>query len=239
MNVPLWRGRRPLLAAAGLLAFSAGGGQPLAAPLPLQAAPGLVLLSASTARADYGPLAEAFETQANLAYCGAASSVMVLNSLAIPAPSVAGYGSYRFWTQQNLFEAAAARAAIAPETVARQGMTLAQLQSLLQSHGLRVNRLHGDGLTLVALRTLVRRSLADPDDRLLVNYDRRGLGQQGGGHISPLAAYDASGDRVLILDVARYRYPSVWVELGDLLAAMRSTDASSGRSRGLLIVRRQ
>jgi hypothetical protein len=32
--------------------------------------------------------------------------VMLLNSLAVPAPAAAGYGSYRFWTRQNVFESA-------------------------------------------------------------------------------------------------------------------------------------
>jgi hypothetical protein len=70
----------------------------------------------------------------------------------------------------------------------------------------------------------------------LANYDRRALGQKGGGHISPLAAYDPDQDRVLILDVARYRYPAVWVTTPDLWRAIRSIDTSSGLSRGLVII---
>jgi hypothetical protein len=38
--------------------------------------------------------------------------------------------------------------------------------------------------------------------------------------------------------VARYRYPSVWVPLADLWKAIRTTDSSSGRSRGVVVVRR-
>ncbi|MFN7228340.1 MAG: phytochelatin synthase family protein, partial [Synechococcaceae cyanobacterium] len=95
-----------------------------AAPLPLEDPAGLALLTTSTARADYGSLAQVFETQANLAYCGVASSAMVLNSLAVPAPAVPGYGPYRFWTQENFFEDAATRLVKAPELIARQGMTL-------------------------------------------------------------------------------------------------------------------
>lgn len=211
---------------------------PTPAPLiSLSAAAGQALLvQPSTLRADYAPLAQWFETQANLAYCGVASSVMVLNSLALPAPVAAGYGAYRFWTQTNLFAAAASARFVQPERVARQGMDLEQLDGLLGSQGLRVQRFHGDGLSLAQLRLLLRRNLADPADRILVNYDRRALGQAGGGHISPLAAFDPRSDRVLILDVARYRYPAVWVAAPDLWRAMRSIDASSGRSRGLLLI---
>ncbi|MFM7360969.1 MAG: phytochelatin synthase family protein [Cyanobium sp.] len=211
-------------------------GAPAAKPLALTDPAGQALLFHSRARADYLPLAETFLTQANLAYCGAASAVMVLNSLALPAPETPGYGPYRFWTQDNLFSAPAARAAVAPETVAKQGMTLAELAGLLAANGATVQRWHGDELSLPQFRGLLNDGLRDPADRLLVNYHRSALGQQGGGHISPLAAYDERRDRVLILDVARYRYPSVWVPTESLWQAIRMVDSSSGRSRGLLRV---
>jgi hypothetical protein len=35
---------------------------------------------------------------------------------------------------------------------------------------------------------------------VIVNYLRNAIGQEWGGHISPLAAYDADTDRFLILD---------------------------------------
>ena len=73
---------------------------------------------------------------------------------------------------------------------------------------------------------------------LLLNYDRKGVGQAGGGDISSLAAYDVPSDRVRILDVALYRYPSLWVPVADLWRAMRTIDTSSGRSRGLVTVSR-
>jgi hypothetical protein len=195
-----------------------------------------LLLRRQTLRADYGPLSQWLETQANLAYCGVASSVVVLNSLALPAPAAEGYGAYRFWSQTNVFAAPASAGFVRPAVVAREGMTLEQLHGLLISQGALVRRYHGDSLSLGQFRQLLRRSLADPADRLLANYDRRALGQAGGGHISPLAAYDPSSDRVLILDVARYRYPAVWVASADLWRAVRTLDRSSGRSRGLLTI---
>jgi hypothetical protein len=205
---------------------------------PLAKPAGLELLSTSRQRADYGALAESFLTQANLAYCGVASSVMVLNSLSVPAPVASGYGRYRFWTQDNLFSSDITRAVLPPEQVARRGMTLQQLQALLVSVGARAQAIHGSSLDLAEFRTLVIANQTNPDDRLLVNYLRSSMGQEGGGHISPVAAYHAPSDQVLILDVARYRYPSVWVPLPDLWRAMRTTDGDSGLSRGLVVVQR-
>ncbi|WP_286194430.1 phytochelatin synthase family protein [Synechococcus sp. CCY 0621] len=209
-----------------------------AAPIPLMEPAGMELLVGSGARADYGPLAEQFLTQANLAYCGVASAAMVLNSLAVPAPAVPGYGRYRFWTQENVFQVPASSQVVSAEVVRRQGMTLAELAGLLAAHGVKAEAIHGDQLSLEQFRALLRTNLSQPGDRLLANYDRPSLGQAGGGHIAPVAAFHATSDRVLILDVARYRYPSVWVPVADLWAAIRSLDRTSGRSRGLVTIRR-
>lgn len=188
-------------------------------PNPLPEREGQTMLLQSVERADYGLLTEQFLTQANLAYCGVARMVMVPSSLAVPAPAAEGYGSYRLWTQQNVFESASTQA-------------LEKLRALLASHGLQARAIHGDRLSQAQFRLLLRSNLNEPSDQLLVNYDRQALGQAGGGHISRVATYHAATDRLLILDVARYRYPSVWVPLADLWQAIRSTDSSSGRSRG-------
>jgi glutathione-S-conjugate glycine hydrolase len=74
---------------------------------------------------------------------------------------------------------------------------------------------------------------------VLVNYLRKAIEQEAGGHISPLAAYDADTDRFPILDVSRYKYPPVWVEAESLFAAMNTPDADNGnRSRGYVVVGR-
>ena len=64
--------------------------------IPITTSEGMVLLQRSKSVSDYGSLMEAFLTQSNLAYCGVASAVMVLNSLAIPAPPVEGFRNYHF-----------------------------------------------------------------------------------------------------------------------------------------------
>ena len=62
---------------------------------------------------------------------------------------------------------------------------------------------------------------------VLVDDLRAAIGQEKGGHISPVAAYDADTDRFLILDVSRYKYPPIWVEAADLFAAMNTTDSTT------------
>lgn len=226
------------LLAGGSASARLGGAARAEGLVPLPEPAGQELLFRSRMRADFLPLVGWFVTQANLAYCGVASAVMVLNSLGVPAPETPGYGPYRFWGQDNLFAAPAGRAFATAETVGRRGMTLAQLAGLLAAQGVSVQHWHGDQLSLAQFRGLLRRSLSDPDDRLLVNYHRASLGQEGGGHISPLAAYDPAGDRVLILDVARYRYPAVWVATEALWRSIRTVDPDSGASRGLVRISR-
>jgi hypothetical protein len=52
-----------------------------------------------------------------------------------------------------------------------------------------------------------------------------------------LAAYDAAADRFLILDVARYKYPPVWVKASELFDAMNTADAANdNRTRGHVLV---
>ncbi|MFM7642549.1 MAG: phytochelatin synthase family protein [Cyanobium sp.] len=236
-NPWLKAGMSAAVSAAVCLCANGGWAQQL---IPFADPAGQQLWSRASGQGDYGPLAQWFETQANLAYCGVASAVMVLNSLAVEAPPAQGYGSYRFWTQANAFSIPASRGFVRAEVVAKEGMTLAQLQGWLAQHPqLVVERFHADRLSLGQWRGLLRRSLKDPRDRLLVNYYRSALGQAGEGHISPVAAYDPHSDRALILDVARYRYPPVWVSAEVLWNAMRTTDSSSGRSRGLLVIRRR
>jgi hypothetical protein len=71
---------------------------------------------------------------------------------------------------------------------------------------------------------------------VIVNYDRAVLGQNGSGHVSPIGAYDEETDSVLVLDVARYKYPPVWVPFSTMFDAMQSVDTGSNRSRGIVVV---
>ena len=72
---------------------------------------------------------------------------------------------------------------------------------------------------------------------MIVNYLRKSIGQERGGHISPLAAYDADSDKFLILDVARYKYPPVWVKAAALFDAMNTTDSDNeNRTRGFVLI---
>lgn len=61
---------------------------------------------------------------------------------------------------------------------------------------------------------------------VIVNFKRATLGYDSpfGGHCSPLAAYDATTDEFLVMDVARKTWQPVWVPTGLLFDGMNTLD---------------
>ena len=225
------------------LAFclSASGAFAQTLPLPdnltdLNSEQGEKFFLESAALQAYFPIAANFVTQKTQAYCGVASLVMVLNALQAPAPTSPEYQPYRTFTQDNLLDEQT-EAILPREVLARQGMTLDQLGGLLALHPAAVEVRHAAEGGLEAFRASARDYLAARDHFVIVNYLRKALGQEIGGHISPLAAYDAKADRFLILDVARYKYPPVWVKASDLFDAMNTIDAvNDSKTRGYVLI---
>lgn len=197
-----------------------------------------MLMRDTTTREAYWPLSLQFVTQKEPAYCGVATLVMVLNALGVPAPTYAAPEPFRAYTQDNLYTPATE--AVLPQAVlVRNGMTLDQLGRLVEVHGLVAEVRHADESSVAQFRTQAQAALATPGQHVAVNYLRATLGQQSGGHISPLAAFDAATDRFLVMDVSRYKYPPVWVSTETLFAAMDSVDANNaGRRRGYVLIRR-
>lgn len=194
---------------------------------------GQQLFVSSQYTADYDPLITHFVAQARPAFCGVASSVVVLNALN-PAVSPAKNPV----TQSTFFDAAA-RQVRSEFDVTFGGMSLAQLRDLLKAHGVDATLTYASDTTLDAFRQQAEENLKTPGDFILVNYQRGAMGQKESGHISPLAAYNAASDRFLILDVAAYKYPPVWVSAQTLWAAMNTLDKSAGHTRGFVVVKKR
>lgn len=198
-------------------------------PLPeflisAKTAEGQQILQDADALADYDEMAENFESQKLTSFCGVASSSIVLNALGKDV------------SQTSLFNDEASE--VRPIwQVAVRGMTIQVLAEILESHGVEVATSHADASDLEEFRQTVIRNLSSEDDYMLVNYQREELGQSRVGHISPIAAYNAETDRVLVMDTAAYKYPHTWVPLEGLFGAMTTIDGESGISRGWIEVR--
>lgn len=227
-----------IIALTGLLVAAAATPQTLPLPPALirfDSEVGAQLLIDSQARRAYWPLSTQFLTQKNQAYCGVASIVMVLNAMGVKAPPAAGYEPYATFTQDNLLNERT-EAILPQQTLVKQGMTLTELGRILGSYGVTARVTHADDEGLERFRSAAAQQLASNGGHVVVNYLRRAIGQDSGGHISPLAAYDTKSDRFLILDVSRYKYPPVWVTAPDLYAAMNTVDRDNeGRRRGYVL----
>ncbi len=211
-------------------------------PLPeslidLRSEQGEQLLRDSDALESFVPLSVNFVTQKNQAFCGVASIVMVLNALQLRAPAAPEYGPHHIFTQDNFLNGTT-EAVLPLSVLMEKGMTLDQIGALLASQPVDVEVHHAANSTVDLFRTTVRTYLGNEGHYVIANYLRKALGQEGGGHISPLAAYDAETDRFLILDVSRYKYPPVWIAASDLFSAMNTVDADNeNRTRGFVLIK--
>lgn len=211
--------RRPL--PQPLVAFASPRGQEIFAEA----------LAAGTMRG-YFRLAQQFHTQADPAFCSLGSLVVALNALDID-PGRLWRGPWR-WFSEELLDCC-----VPLEQVRTNGMTIDELACLARCNGAAadVHRPNDDGVDV--FRTQVIDACSTDDGPVLIAaYDRSALGQTGSGHYSPIAGYHAASDSVLVLDVARFKYPPHWVRLEDLWHALVPLDPSTGRSRGWLQLRR-
>lgn len=194
--------------------------------ISLESPGGAQLLDESTARHDYDVLQRNLQTQAKTSWCGVASAVTVLNSLRTAAS-----------LQQTEFFNDCTDAVRSELRTTFGGMPLESFGRLVACHDAEVNVVHADASSLEAFRAQMQLDLNSSEGFVVVNYQRDRLGQGEGGHLSPLAAYHATSDRFLVLDVASYKYPPVWVKAEDLWSAMDTVDDDGGQRRGYALIR--
>lgn len=173
-----------------------------------------------------------FITQKTVTYCGVASTVMILNASGINPPLDSLHSPYHYFTQDDFFNAEVKKI-ITEEEVLKKGITLTQLSKVIKSYGLQAKAYFANELTLDKARQLLKNALLN-QQFIIVNFLRAELQQAGGGHHSPIAAYDIKTDRFLLLDVARYKYPAYWVKTEDLWKAMNTKDED--KYRGFILI---
>lgn len=200
-------------------------------------AKGVELFNSSNVKQDYWKLSQYFVTQKNLSYCGIASTVMVLNSLGVQPPIDGKYAPYSLFTQNNIFTQKVLEK-FKPNDIIFHGMTLAQVGRLFKLYGLNVSVIYPTSINFKQFNALIVNALKQPNEYVVVNFCREQIKEKGCGHFSPLAAYNKSTDRFLLMDVSRYKYPPVWVKARDLWLAVNTRDNASHKDRGILIVKK-
>lgn len=187
--------------------------------------------SASNYMQIYFPLAEQFITQAEPAFCGLATLAMCLNALQID-PGRLWKGPWR-WFSEELFDCCTSLS-VAKE----KGISLSEFICLARCNGVLTDDMRADSkLSLDEFRSIVKHSCSTNNEIVVLNYSRKVLGQTGDGHFSPIGGYHEENDMVLLLDVARFKYPPHWVRLPLVYEAMQKIDESIGLPRGLVVLK--
>jgi len=115
------------------------------------------------------------------------------------------------------------------------GYQARQLDTLLKAHGIPTRLvIVDDAVTDEQIRAELVQNLRHSGDYAIVNYRRRDVGQQGGGHISPVGAYDRESDSFLVLDVNPAAAGWVWMPTATLAKGMRTFDTIE--NRGYILV---
>ena len=110
------------------------------------------------------------------------------------------------------------------------GYQVRQLDEMLRANGLTTRlAIVDDNRPAEEIRTELIENLKHRGDYVIVNYQRKAVGQKGGGHISPLGAYDAQSDSFLVLDVNPASAGWVWMPTATLVKGMRTFDTVENR----------
>ncbi|KAG9445802.1 hypothetical protein H6P81_011930 [Aristolochia fimbriata] len=172
-----------------------------------------------------------FQTQSEPAYCGLASLSMVLNALAID-PGRKWKGPWR-WFDESMLDCCEPL-----EKVKSEGITIGKVACLAKCAGAKVETFRTNQSTIDDFRKHIVACSSSEDCHLITSYHRAPFKQTGSGHFSPIGGYHARRDMVLILDVARFKYPPHWVPLTLLWEAMDTIDESTGHHRGFMLISR-
>ena len=180
----------------------------------------------------YFRIAEQLHTQAEPAFCGLGTLVVVLNALSID-PGRLWKGPWR-WFGEELLDCCRPL-----DTVKREGITMSQFACLARCNGARVRSYPAEASTISELRYHVRAASSAPGGvHVVAAYSRKALGQSGDGHYSPIGGYHRARDLALILDVARFKYPPHWAPLPVVWEAMQPEDPATQRPRGYFVLSR-
>jgi hypothetical protein len=189
-------------------------------------------LDAGTMECYFG-LAEQFRTQSEPAFCGLGSLVMSLNALGTD-PMRVWKGPWR-WIDEEMLDCCSPL-----EVISQKGVTMSEFSCLAACNGANCVTKYASKHSEEEFRKDVMQTTVESSGVVLVvSYDRSSLGQTGTGHFSPIGGFLESRNRVLVLDVARFKYPPHWLDLSELYRAMLPPDEVTGKSRGWHLLTRR
>ncbi|XP_071496467.1 uncharacterized protein [Diadema antillarum] len=211
--------------------------------IPLNSTEGLRLLDEANCRQML--LIRIFRKRHKSGYCGAQSAAMLL--------SARHFGQkHRDSTQHadcdvsdlpyvdtNLFSYPQTRLVMEEEAMVSNGITLPEMEALLEAHGISSKLVHWKDSNPEEFRDLAMAALSHGDSSrgVLVNFEFDMMWQGKSvtiGHHSLLAAYHSASDRFLLLDTFASAQDR-WVRTEKMFQMMGTLDKVSGLCRGFLI----
>jgi len=174
-----------------------------------------------------------FLTQSELTYCGISSLCMILNALEVD-PMYNWKGQWRFFTEENIRYPPH----IDRDIIEMQGITLEQYSEISKYNFLEEVKLcRASEITKEVFIQDIEYVSRQNREVMTLNFARDIIKQTGYGHICPLGGYNKKRGMVLLLDIARHKYPAYWVSLDMLWDAVNTVDSETGESRGYSIVK--
>lgn len=114
------------------------------------------------------------------------------------------------------------------------GLTAHQFKNILE----KVYKLHVEFISATEdikegsrnFRIVLKKYLTEDKHFIVINFKGSSIGRQTtSGHISPVVAYNAWSDSVLVLDTASFYNPWYWVKVEDLYYSMHTKDGENYR----------
>lgn len=181
----------------------------------------------------------------NQALCAIATTAALLNSLRDVGPQFElpmdpTYKPFLWATQANILGSAETDSCVVEalggsiynrDAVYHMGLGLTMVPRLancfLAPNGYEATAHPGVASEEASIKAIVLEALRDPSKRVIYNYDRGGIGQgpMGHGHWSPLGGYHEATDSFLVMDVAKYKHPMVWVPWDNLWSGATTVDS--------------
>lgn len=227
-------------------------------PINWSSPEGMKRLIRSKYKIDFFHLSDQFQNQLDRISCGPTTGTIVLNALRMNKknllPKTNFKEKYKKYLPEN-FDPRVKR--YTPESFMNEkaqelksweqlygkpikgkndfGLQIRQIHQIFLTHGVKSTlRIADKNLSNQDIKQELISNLSTKEDYVVINYKRSILGQQGGGHISPLGAYDVHTDSFLIMDVNSSQYNWVWVKAEDVIKAMRTFDTME--NRGYLLI---
>eukprot|EP00193_Tetraselmis_chui_P022063 CAMPEP_0177774276 /NCGR_PEP_ID=MMETSP0491_2-20121128/13397_1 /TAXON_ID=63592 /ORGANISM="Tetraselmis chuii, Strain PLY429" /LENGTH=339 /DNA_ID=CAMNT_0019292597 /DNA_START=196 /DNA_END=1215 /DNA_ORIENTATION=- len=226
----------PLPLPAGLVSFASKEGRDIFASA----------ISGKGNMQPFFPLIQELITQQTESECGVATMLTILNALGVDpgrpwtpgVPDWDWYGSIEMLSGLEYYGLCpgGGTCCMPKDIVDLMGMCLNQWDCVARANSLQVDTHYWGNFTVDHFRQALH--AMDNSTLIALNFDRRGLGQVGGGHFSPIAGYSEEHDMALVLDVARYKYAPFWAPVDAIFESMSiKYSVPFGSVRGFAVVR--